>query len=128
MIVAVETHGWTVVRSAVFGRDGGCVATQPRIFGSDVAPDRCRGRFGQDVEWDDWDQLEFDHVRPHSGGARPDDEAHGVAVCPWHHRLSQVWRSDSRRHREALRSWLASHYPDAWPDDRIGAMTSRDAG
>jgi hypothetical protein len=111
----VAEHGWPAVRSAVFGRDGGCVAGQPRIFGRDAADDGCRSQWGQRIDWDDWDQLEWDHVTQEN--VRHDDEAHGVAVCPWHHRLSQAWRSDSRRHRAALRRWLAKHWPEVWNAD-----------
>lgn len=115
-MLTVRNDGWVQVRSAVFKRDVGCVATQWRIFGNNIAPDMCRSRWGTPIEWDDWSELEFDHVKENleASNKAPDDEAHGVAVCPWHHRLSQVWRSDSKFHRERLRDWLAKAYPEVW--------------
>jgi hypothetical protein len=115
-MMTVRDDGWIAVRTAVFTRDVGCVAGQFRIFGKAAADDGCRSRWGSRIEWDDWSELEFDHVKrdAKAGDKAPDDEAHGVAVCPHHHRLSQVWRSDSKVHRMMLRDWLAKHYPEAW--------------
>lgn len=107
--------GWPAVRLAVFRRDRGCIAVNQQVFGADTAPDLCANKFGTRIDPADWDLLEFDHVKEGLGGPKaPDDEAHGVAVCPWHHRLSSVWRSDSALHRLAERAWLARHYPAVW--------------
>jgi hypothetical protein len=104
------------VREAVLRRDGGCVATQPRIFGKDIAQDACRNSFGNPIPYDSLHLLEVDRVKTDSRGGKavPYSEAHAVAVCPHHHRLSQRWRSDSHVHREAERAWLAKHYPEEW--------------
>lgn len=111
-MMTVAADGWTAVRLATFRRDLGCVATQWRIFGKDIAPDLCKDAFGNPISWDQYPLLEFDHVS--RDRVRYDDEGHGVMVCPWHHRLSQRWRSDSKTHRSALRAWLAKHYPEVW--------------
>lgn len=111
MLTAKE-DGWPSVRLAVFVRDGGCVAGQTRIFGTGASDEQCRTEFGDPIAYTDWDVLEFDHVT--RNGVRYDDEAHGIAACPWHHRLSQRWRTDSKTHRHAEREWLAMHYPEVW--------------
>ena len=115
MTLTVAEDGWKAVRRAVFARDGGCVATN-RQFSTDwvAVDDPCRDGFGNELRYGDWDHLEFDHVREKLGGARLDDEAHGIGVCPWHHRLSTYWRSDTSYHRAAAREWLRKHYPEVW--------------
>lgn len=115
-VLTAETHGWPAVRRATFSRDRGCVAVQSRIYGDDVAPDLCRNQYGQAVRWDDPTQLEWDHVKESQamGVKAPDDSAHGVMVCAWHHRLSNRWRIDSWVHRQKIRDWLRSHYPGVW--------------
>ena len=116
MIRSAEADGWDAVRKAAFRRDGGCVAVNPAIFDHDVAPDLCADQWGGFIHWSDYGRLEFDHVKEQSvlGKKPPDDEAHGVMACPWHHRLSQRWRTDSAVHREKLRDWLRKHYPEVW--------------
>lgn len=115
MITAVR-DGWTELRRVTFRRDGGCLAVRVDVFGSDIAPDMCQDGFGNPILWYDLSKMEFDHVKEQLGTAKkaPDDEAHGITVCPWHHRLSQQWRSDSARHRIAERDWLRKHYPEVW--------------
>lgn len=115
-MMTAEADGWESVRRATFRRDIGCIAGQPRIFGVNIAPDMCKDAFGNPMRWDEWRLLEWDHVKEdlRAGVKAPNDEAHGVAVCPWHHRLSQRWRSDSKAHRAAIRDWLARHYPEVW--------------
>lgn len=111
-MLTVERDGWPEVRHAVLRRDAGCIANQHRIFGGDLAIDACANKWGTPLEGLALDQLELDHVT--QNGVRYDDEAHLVSVCAWHHRLSQVWRSDSRFHRALERGWLAKQYPEAW--------------
>lgn len=80
-----------------------CSALNRAIFGfGNTAHDLCQG------------PIELDHIREESGGERKDDPAHLLPFCAWHHRLSQEWRSDSTKHREAERRWLANHYPLEW--------------
>lgn len=111
-LVTAAKDGWTKLRWTVFRRDGGCVAVQPAIFGRDVAPDQCQNRAGWLIRWNDVFQLEWDHVTGFDG-IRRDDEAHGVAVCPWHHRGSR-WRIDTKERRDVLRRHLARLYPTEW--------------
>jgi hypothetical protein len=114
-VLTVATDGWPAVRAAIFERDGGCVATQFRVFGKDIAPDQCRDGYGDPCEYDDFAIMEAEHVKEQIGGFRAsDDEAHLVTACPWHHRLSQRFRVDSKAHRVATRAWLAQHYPGVW--------------
>ncbi len=103
----------TDVRWAVLKRDKGCVATSAVWFPGDVAPDECRGKHGWLIKWDDIFQLEVDHVTDR-GGIRRDDEAHLIAVCPWHHRGSG-WRIDTKERRQREREVLSGLYPAAWP-------------
>lgn len=110
--LTVARDGWDAVRQAVFRRDVGCIAHQSRIFGQDTATDACADTWGNVIDGLGFEVLEFDHVTQH--GVRYDDEAHGVSVCPRHHRLSRVWRSDSRVHRALERGWLHKHYPEVW--------------
>lgn len=104
VLISAKEHGWVALRLRTFRRDGGCIANSEAVFGKEIAPDRCDG------------DLEFDHVRHGLAGRRIDDEAHGVTVCAWHHRLSQEWRSDTKVHRAAQRRYLANLYPDVWKD------------
>lgn len=113
MILSAAVDGWGRLRSAVFRRDRGCVAVQARWFGDDVAKDLCRDAGGFLMRWDDIFKMEWDHVTDRSG-IRRDDEAHGITVCPWHHRGSG-WRSDTSEHRAREREVLAEMYPEAWP-------------
>jgi hypothetical protein len=102
-VINAKDHGWPALREHVFRRDGRCVATRADIFGDDVAPDVCS----------DW--SEFDHIKEQIGGPKaPDDEAHGVRMCSWHHRLSQEWRATSKPHRQAVRDYLRKLYPEVW--------------
>lgn len=113
-MMTVEQDGWPAVRHAVFWRDGGCIAHRADIFGADVAPDHCRNSYAQPLR--NGRECEWDHVKERSamGMKAPDDEAHGVTVCAWHHRLSQKWRSDSAAHRGQIRAYLTRLYPEIW--------------
>lgn len=99
-------------RVAVFQRDGGCIAVQPIWFGRDVAPGVCRDSFGNIIGWHDLDKMEWDHVTD-DAGIRRDDRAHGVTVCPGHHRGSG-WRIDTKEHRRMIRDRLRILYPEEW--------------
>ena len=112
-LVTRAKDGWAKLRILTFQRDGGCVAVNPTIFGGDVAPDQCRDRNGWLIPWNDLFKMEWDHVREEAGGARVDDIAHGITVCPWHHR-GDGWRSDSKAHRMMERLYLRSLYPEQW--------------
>lgn len=103
-LINAEQHGWSWLREQTFARDGGCIAVQSRIMGDRVAPDGCTG------------PLEWDHVKEQlkAGQKAPDDEAHGVTVCAWHHRHSRSWRSDSKVNRERIREYLRGVYPTVW--------------
>lgn len=119
VVVTAVADGWTRLRWVVFQRDGGCVAVRPSIFGEDAAKDQCRGAHGWLIRWNDLFQMEWDHVTD-DGGIRRDDEAHGVTVCPWHHRGSH-WRIDTKIRRAVLRDHLRRLYPEAWAhNDRAG--------
>jgi len=111
-VITAAIDGWTKLRWTVFQRDGGCVAVQPRIFGDDIARDECRNAAGWLIRWNDIFQMEWDHVTDR-GGIRRDDEAHGVTVCPWHHRGSG-WRIDTKERRAKLREVLSDLYPAVW--------------
>jgi len=111
-VITAAIDGWTKLRWTVFQRDGGCVAVQPRIFGDDIARDECRNTAGWLIRWNDIFQMEWDHVTDR-GGIRRDDEAHGVTVCPWHHRGSG-WRIDTKERRAKLREVLSDLYPAVW--------------
>ncbi len=104
MIATVAADGWAAVRLAVFARDEGCVAQSWLVFGKDKTTEPCRDQYGTEIPYDTFDLLEFDHVT--LNGKRIDSEAFGVAACPWHHRLSQQWRTDSKTHRQAERAWI----------------------
>lgn len=112
MVASAKADGWTKLRWTVLQRDGGCVAVQPSIFGQDIATDQCRGLHGWLIRWNDVFQMEIDHVTDR-GGIRRDDEAHLVAVCPWHHRGSH-WRIDTKPRRAVLRDMLTGLYPAEW--------------
>lgn len=115
-MITAEKDGWPKLRLTVFTRDGGCVAVQPRIFGKDAATDFCRNVYGYVIPWDDIFQMEWDHVKEQLGMQlrASNDEAHGITVCPHHHRTSNGWRIDSAEHRQTIRGWLAKHYPEVW--------------
>lgn len=117
-VVNAEVHGWAKLRTVTFRRDLGCVAVQPRIFGEGIARDQCRDGMRNLIRWDDLFRLEWDHVKEQlaAGKRPPNDEAHGVMVCAWHHRLSTQWRTDTTEHRQVLRRYLADHYPDVWAE------------
>lgn len=63
------------------------------------------------MRWNDLFQMEWDHVT--MNGVRYDDIAHGVTVCPWHHRGSR-WRIDTAPRRQRIREVLRGLYPEAW--------------
>ena len=103
-LITAEHDGWSWLREHTFRRDGGCIAPQRSIMGDLVAPDGCTG------------PLEWDHVKEHlkAGAKAPNDEAHGVTVCSWHHRYSRSWRSDSKVNRARIREYLRGVYPSVW--------------
>jgi hypothetical protein len=111
-LVTVLKAGWARLRIHTFNRDGGCVAVQPSIFGADIATDQCRSATGTLIPWNAVFFMEWDHVTDRAG-IRRDDEAHGVTVCPWHHRGSG-WRIDTKERRAVLRDHLTRLYPEAW--------------
>lgn len=115
-LTTAKRHGWLVLRAVVFRRDGGCVAVQRHIMGDDVATDSCRAGEREAAKvinrWD-LQYMEWDHIREQPGGRRYDDEAHGVTVCPWHHRGSGQ-RVDTSERRFKIRGYLARMYPDVW--------------
>lgn len=114
-LIRADVDGWPRLKLHTARRDGGCIAQNPEAIGRDhVAPDQCRDVNGWLMSWTDVWKLEWDHVRHGYAGQRMDDEAHGVTVCPWHHRGSGPWRSDSKVNREAIRAYLARLYPEAW--------------
>lgn len=112
LVITAAAGGWTKLRWTVFWRDQGCVAVQPKWFGKDIATDQCRNTAGWLIRWDDLFQLEWDHVTD-SRGIRRDDEAHGITVCPWHHRGDR-WRIDTKERRQRVREVLRGLYPEAW--------------
>lgn len=111
-IVNAQQHGWATLRRVIFARDGGCVAGQWRVFGKDIADEPCKDQFGDEIPYDTFALLEADHVT--KDGVRIDAEPYLITACPWHHRLSQRWRTDSKAHRQAEREWLAKQYPAEW--------------
>lgn len=111
-LITAEKDGWAALRWAVFKRDGGCVAQLSFWFPGDTATDQCRGTNGWLIRWNDLFHMEWDHVRDRRG-RRLDDEAHGITVCPWHHRGSG-WRIDTAARRQRVRQVLAGLYPAAW--------------
>lgn len=115
MIFTRKADGWTAVRRVVFHRDKGCVAVQRSIFGDDVATDICRDGWGNPMPWNDTFRLEFAHVKEEIAASlrATDDEAHGVAACPWHHRLGR-WRLDTKGRYDTLRGYLRKLYPKEW--------------
>ena len=93
---SVDTVGWDAVRRAVFNRDMGCIV--PYVDAGESRP--CKG------------MPTLDHVpergRNAYGRKAPDDEAHLVTVCMYHHTGIQ-W---PERHRELEREYLARWWPD----------------
>lgn len=110
-MITAQKHGWDALRRAVVARDRYCISKRVDVFFDMTAHDQCRDGFG----WPTLD-LEFDHVKQELAAAKKatDDEAHGVAVCAWHHRLSKEWRSDSKEHRTVIRAYLRKLYPGVW--------------
>jgi hypothetical protein len=79
-------------------RDGGCVAALHL-----GATDLCRDRWGSAVSARDPRGWERDHVgEMRMGKAAPDDPAHIVLLCSWHHQGG--WATS---HRPELRAYLA---------------------
>lgn len=113
-LVTVAAVGWPALRLHVFNRDRGCVAAQRSIVGDAAASDLCRDGQGMLMPWNDPWKLEFMHVKQYGalGVKALDDEAHGVAGCPWHHRGSG-WGT-RRSSLEAMRAHLRKLYPAVW--------------
>lgn len=96
------------LRLNVILRDGYCVAEA-----LDPMAGPCRDKWGELLPANPWpDQFEVDHVRaePMMGKRAPDDMAHLVTLCSWHHQASG-WATS---HRPLLRDYLASLYPEEW--------------
>lgn len=111
MELVTAADGWAKLRLVTFTRDKGCVAVQPRVMGALAATDLCRDENGWLISWNDLFRMEWDHVKQNF--LRYDDEAHGITVCPWHHRGDR-WRIDTKAHRERVRAYLESLYPAVW--------------
>jgi hypothetical protein len=112
-LITRRKDGWPRLRQTVLARDGGCVATSGMWFRTDAATDSCRDEHGLLIRWDNVFKMELDHVRD-DRGARLDDEAHLITVCPWHHRGS-AWRIDTKARRQRERDVLRALYPEHWP-------------
>lgn len=97
-ILSAQADGWTALRVRVSNRDLGCMA--PRLDLSENRP--CKG------------MLTLNHVKeePMMGKKAPDDEAHLVTVCAYHH-IDGGWAT-SRRGLEAQRAYLTRLYPMVW--------------
>ena len=112
-MINAKDHGWPTLKAFVAERDWVCLAIRTDVFGQDIARDQCQDKDGNLIGADKVYLMEFDHIREQAGGARIDDEAHGINVCSWHHRGSG-WRSDSKEHRDGIRRYLARLYPKVW--------------
>lgn len=79
----------------------------------------CHDQWGNPMPWNDWSRLEWCHIKQSAMAGRkaPNDEAHGVAGCPWHHRLSRPPRLDSTVVLGLVRIYLAACYPAVWGAD-----------
>lgn len=98
-LINAEEDGWACLRPSVLGRDGGCMAPQ-------LDPDagECSGR------------LTLDHVKEElaMGAKAPDDEAHLVTLCLFHHVETSAGANWATSHRTLLRRYLSGLYPDTW--------------
>lgn len=87
--------GWDTLRQVVWTRDWGCIV--PLADPGETTP--CKG------------MPTLDHVPARGGNAlgkkAPDDEAHLVTVCTYHH-TGRLW---PERHRELERAYLAKFWP-----------------
>lgn len=120
-LINAQQHGWDWLRETVFRRDGGCVAVQRQIMGEEVATDSCREGAGLHypiIERWRLERMEWDHVT--QDGVRYSDEAHGITVCPWHHRGSGQ-RIDTKARRERVREYLRGVYPTVWDGGNVDA-------
>lgn len=97
--------GWPLLRLTVFNRDMGCIVPY-------VDPDNDRPCKGMPT---------LDHVpergRNGLGMKAPDDEAHLVTVCTYHH-TGQLW---PERHRDLERAYLARWWPQYHGSETDGA-------
>ena len=88
--------GWDALRQVVWSRDWGCIV--PTVDPGETTP--CKG------------MPTLDHVPERGGNAlgkkAPDDEAHLVTVCTYHH-TGRLW---PERHRELERVYLAKFWPN----------------
>ena len=94
--VSADREGWDVLRFKVFNRDMGCIV--PIVDPDNRYP--CKG------------MPTLDHVPERGqnayGRKAPDDEAHLVVVCMYHH-TGVNWPEG---HREAERLYLAKWWPE----------------
>lgn len=93
--MSVESHGWEALRRKVFNRDMGCIV--PTVDPRNGYP--CKG------------MPTLDHVPERGknalGTKAPDDEAHLVVICTYHH----TGRNWPEGHREQERAYLAKWWP-----------------
>lgn len=93
---SADEVGWDQLRLIVFNRDYGCIV--PVIDRNENTP--CKG------------MPTLDHVPERGknalGKKAPDDEAHLVVICSYHH-TGRLW---PETHRELERQYLARWWPD----------------
>lgn len=94
--MSAAVDGWDALRLRVFNRDYGCIV--PVVDPDDNYP--CKG------------MPTLDHVPERGknamGKKAPDDEAHLVVICAYHH-TGRIWPEG---HRELERKYLAKWWPD----------------
>lgn len=92
---SADSIGWDALRRKVFNRDMGCIV--PDIDPHEQTP--CKG------------MPTLDHVPERGmnalGRKAPDDEAHLVTICAYHH-TGRQW---PEQHRELERKYLAKWWP-----------------
>lgn len=108
----------TALRWGIFQRDEGCIAVQPDKVGDAVSAEPCRNSANWVIPWNDVFQMEWNHVKEAGaiglGIKAPDDEAHGVTLCAFHHRGTAAGSNWEAANREAERKYLRSLYPEVW--------------
>ncbi len=98
--MSADADGWPALRIRVFNRDMGCIV--PTVDPEYSYP--CKG------------MPTLDHVPERGqnglGTKAPDDEAHLVTVCMYHH-TGRQWPEG---HRELERAYLARWWPEVHGD------------